>query len=98
MPDYDDDMLPPPSIGSPPPGRTYTYGNSAFHNFANDYSHIADPNLRRRLALSEIDKVPFGMYRKWPSCATLDSSIDRQGLIFFRCSRCFGSRGRLFSR
>lgn len=29
---------------------------------ANDYSHIADPNLRRRLALSEIDKVPFGSY------------------------------------
>lgn len=29
---------------------------------ANDYSHIADPNLRRRLALSEIDKVPFGYY------------------------------------
>jgi PHS family inorganic phosphate transporter-like MFS transporter len=29
---------------------------------ANDYSHIADPNLRRRLALSEIDKVPFGLY------------------------------------
>lgn len=29
---------------------------------ANDYSHIQDPNLRRRLALSEIDKVPFGLY------------------------------------
>jgi hypothetical protein len=32
-------------------------GNAAFHNFNNDYSHISDPNLRRRLALSEIDKV-----------------------------------------
>lgn len=31
---------------------------------ANDYSHISDPNLRRRLALSEIDKVPFGWYRE----------------------------------
>ncbi|KAJ2892342.1 uncharacterized protein MKZ38_009951 [Zalerion maritima] len=41
------------------PGRTYGR-NSPFHNFYNDYSHIADPNLRRRLALSEIDKVPFG--------------------------------------
>lgn len=41
----------------------HTYGgNRAFHNFANDYSHIQDPNLRRRLALSEIDKVPFGLY------------------------------------
>lgn len=29
---------------------------------ANDYSHISDPNLRRRLALSEIDKIPFGFY------------------------------------
>ena len=63
MPAFDDEMLPPPSIGSPPPTRTYG-GNNAFHNFYNDYSHIADPNLRRRLALSEIDKVPFGLYRK----------------------------------
>lgn len=37
-------------------------GNAAFHNFHNDYSHILDPNERRRLALSEIDKVPFGWY------------------------------------
>ncbi|KAH8172154.1 sugar transporter domain-containing protein [Sarocladium implicatum] len=37
-------------------------GNSAFANLWNDYSHISDPNLRRRLALSEIDKVPFGLY------------------------------------
>ncbi|KAI8258191.1 Repressible high-affinity phosphate permease [Colletotrichum sp. SAR11_239] len=37
-------------------------GNNAFHNFYNDYSHISDPALRRRLALSEIDKVPFGLY------------------------------------
>ncbi|KAI1362997.1 major facilitator superfamily domain-containing protein [Xylaria arbuscula] len=41
--------------------RTYG-GNRAFHNFFNDFSHIQDPNLRRRLALSEIDKVPFGLY------------------------------------
>lgn len=37
-------------------------GNAAFHNFHNDYGHIQDPNQRRRLALSEIDKVPFGWY------------------------------------
>ncbi|KAI9731124.1 MAG: Inorganic phosphate transporter pho84 [Claussenomyces sp. TS43310] len=37
-------------------------GNTAFHNFHNDFSHIRDPNERRRLALSEIDKVPFGWY------------------------------------
>lgn len=49
-------------ITTPAAERTYG-GNKAFHNFYNDYSHISDPNLRRRLALSEIDKVPFGMYR-----------------------------------
>jgi len=37
-------------------------GNKAFYNYFNDYSHIQDPNLRRRLALSEIDKVPFGWH------------------------------------
>ncbi|KAI0475426.1 H+ symporter [Xylariaceae sp. FL0804] len=37
-------------------------GNRAFHNFFNDFAHIQDPNLRRRLALSEIDKVPFGTH------------------------------------
>jgi PHS family inorganic phosphate transporter-like MFS transporter len=37
-------------------------GNAAFHNFHNDFSHILDPNQRRRLALAEIDKVPFGWY------------------------------------
>lgn len=37
-------------------------GNAAFHNFNNDYSHIVNPNYRRRLALAEIDKVPFGWY------------------------------------
>lgn len=56
-----DEMLPPPMTPSGH-GRTHG-GNRAFHNFYNDYSHISDPNLRRRLALSEIDKVPFGLYR-----------------------------------
>jgi PHS family inorganic phosphate transporter-like MFS transporter len=60
MPDYDEDMLPPPASGSQQ-DRTWG-GNNAFHNFFNDFSHIPDPNLRRRLALSEIDKVPFGAY------------------------------------
>ncbi|KAI1763726.1 phosphate permease [Hypoxylon sp. FL1150] len=54
-------------MGTPEPMTPATYertygGNRAFHNFFNDFSHIHDPNLRRRLALSEIDKVPFGMY------------------------------------
>ncbi|KAI9933519.1 acid phosphatase pho5 [Aspergillus wentii] len=37
-------------------------GNSAFHNFHNDFSHVVDPNERRRLALAEIDKAKFGWY------------------------------------
>lgn len=37
-------------------------GNAAFHNFHNDFAHVADPNERRRLALAEIDKAPFGWY------------------------------------
>ncbi|KAK9456450.1 major facilitator superfamily domain-containing protein [Dipodascopsis uninucleata] len=37
-------------------------GNSAFHNFANDFVHITDPNERRRLALEKIDNADFGWY------------------------------------
>ncbi|KAF2258322.1 MFS general substrate transporter, partial [Lojkania enalia] len=37
-------------------------GNNAFHNFHNDFAHVEDPNERRRLALAEIDKAPFGWY------------------------------------
>lgn len=37
-------------------------GNSAFHNFHNDYGHIEDANVRRRLVLAEIDKIPFSWY------------------------------------
>ncbi|KAL2065536.1 hypothetical protein VTL71DRAFT_3206 [Oculimacula yallundae] len=55
------DYLPDPAIPIHHLPRTIG-GNAAFHNFHNDYSHVQDPNLRRRLALSEIDKVPFGWY------------------------------------
>ncbi|KAI1914475.1 acid phosphatase pho5 [Ophidiomyces ophidiicola] len=37
-------------------------GNAAFKNFHNQFAHIQDPNERRRLALAEIDKAPFGWY------------------------------------
>ncbi|KAF8424180.1 major facilitator superfamily domain-containing protein [Tirmania nivea] len=37
-------------------------GNSAFRNFNNQFAHVTDPNERRRLALAEIDKAPFGWY------------------------------------
>lgn len=61
---FDDDRLPPPVAPVLDHDRIYEHGgNNAFHNFYNDYSHIPDPNLRRRLALSEIDKVPFGVHR-----------------------------------
>ncbi|OAR02129.1 hypothetical protein LLEC1_04902 [Akanthomyces lecanii] len=59
MPESSDHMLPPPAQASI--DSMYTRGgNRAFHNYYNDYSHIADANLRRRLALSDVDKVPFG--------------------------------------
>lgn len=44
------------------PLNTTAGGNNAFHNFNNDFAHIQDPNERRRLALAEIDKAPFGWY------------------------------------
>jgi PHS family inorganic phosphate transporter-like MFS transporter len=44
------------------PAHLTSGGNAAFHNFHNDFAHIEDPNERRRLALAEIDKAPFGWY------------------------------------
>ncbi|CCE64545.1 hypothetical protein TPHA_0I00380 [Tetrapisispora phaffii CBS 4417] len=37
-------------------------GNTAFHNFVNDFAHIDDPLERRRLALQKIDEAAFGWY------------------------------------
>jgi len=37
-------------------------GNNAYHNFHNDFIHVKDVNERRRLALAEVDKAPFGWY------------------------------------
>ncbi len=37
-------------------------GNNAYHNFHNDFTHVQDPNERRRLALAEVDAAPFGWY------------------------------------
>ncbi|KAK7402877.1 acid phosphatase pho5 [Neonectria punicea] len=50
-----------PQSGAPAVAKT-SGGNNAFHNFHNDFAHVADPNERRRLALAEIDKAPFGWY------------------------------------
>ena len=66
MPASDDEILPQPA--QPIDLERTLGGNKAFHNFYNDFSHIPDPNLRRRLALSEIDKVPFGLYRGFSIC------------------------------
>ncbi|KAI0200387.1 major facilitator superfamily domain-containing protein [Astrocystis sublimbata] len=44
------------------PAHKTAGGNNAYHNFHNDFLHIQDPNERRRLALAEIDKAPFGWY------------------------------------
>lgn len=46
----------------PTPVHLTAGGNNAFHNFHNDFADIQDPNERRRLALQEIDKAPFGWY------------------------------------
>ncbi|KAF1995778.1 phosphate permease [Amniculicola lignicola CBS 123094] len=37
-------------------------GNSAYRDVQGVYTHIADPNERRRMALAEVDKAPFGWY------------------------------------
>ncbi|TQW00864.1 hypothetical protein V2A60_001906 [Cordyceps javanica] len=37
-------------------------GNSAYTNFNNQFAHVESLNERRRLALAEIDKAPFGWY------------------------------------
>ncbi|KAI2618843.1 phosphate permease [Hypoxylon sp. NC1633] len=52
------------SPSTPPQAYTQktTGGNNAYHNYHNDFVHIQDPNERRRLALAEIDKAPFGWY------------------------------------
>jgi PHS family inorganic phosphate transporter-like MFS transporter len=49
-------------MSDPAPVIKTAGGNAAFHNFHNDFAHIRDPNERRRLALAEIDKAPFGWY------------------------------------
>jgi PHS family inorganic phosphate transporter-like MFS transporter len=49
-------------MATPGPDGKTAGGNSAFHNFHNDFAHIEDPNERRRVALAEIDKAPFGWY------------------------------------
>ncbi|KAG5971249.1 acid phosphatase pho5 [Claviceps arundinis] len=51
------------NIAQPPGAASHTAGgNSAYHNFHNDFLHVADLNERRRLALAEVDKAPFGWY------------------------------------
>lgn len=37
-------------------------GNNAYHNFHNDFADVGDVNERRRLALAEVDRAPFGWY------------------------------------
>lgn len=51
-----------PKVIMVPQVKKTSGGNNAYHNFQNDFVHITDPNERRRLALAEIDKAPFGWY------------------------------------
>ncbi|KAL5877252.1 hypothetical protein ACKVWC_006413 [Pyricularia oryzae] len=43
-------------------------GNAAFKNFNNQFAHIDDRAERRRLALAEIDRAPFGWYHVRTIC------------------------------
>ena len=52
----------PQPVRAPAAAQKTSGGNTAYHNFHNDFVHIQDPNERRRLALAEIDKAPFGWY------------------------------------
>ena len=54
--------IPAPKVIVVPKVEKTSGGNNAYHNFHNDFVHITDPNERRRLALAEIDKAPFGWY------------------------------------
>lgn len=62
-------------------------GNNAFHNFNNDFAHIEDPNERRRLALAEIDKAPFGWYHvrailvRYPAPSLPGTFVTRRPLL-----------------
>ncbi|WKT53996.1 Major facilitator, sugar transporter-like [Fusarium oxysporum f. sp. vasinfectum] len=61
----------------PPAAVTKTAGgNSAFRNIHNDFAHIADPNERRRLALAEIERAPFGCIVYYPATGKLPTSSD----------------------
>ncbi|KAF7932576.1 uncharacterized protein EAE98_003875 [Botrytis deweyae] len=51
-----------PHPSAPAALHTTSGGNAVWHNFNNDFAHIQDPNERRRLALAEIDRAPFGWY------------------------------------
>ncbi|KAI0596447.1 phosphate permease [Biscogniauxia sp. FL1348] len=53
---------PPAAVANQGFAQKTSGGNNAYHNFHNDFLHIQDPNERRRLALAEIDKAPFGWY------------------------------------
>lgn len=69
-------LLPEPALPLPKP-NTKTYGgNAAFHNFNNDYSHIVNPNLRRRLALSEIDKVCKTLEFDLKPCYSMEAVVS----------------------
>ncbi|KAI6709765.1 hypothetical protein JHW43_007713 [Diplocarpon mali] len=62
-------------------------GNNAFHNFNNDFAHIRDPNERRRLALAEIDKAPFGWYHIF----AINLVTSMLGVVFFNDSKSHGT-------
>ncbi|RDL36231.1 MFS general substrate transporter [Venustampulla echinocandica] len=78
------DRLPEPAIPFTP-ALTRTYGgNGAFYNFYNDYSHITDPNLRRRLALAEIDKARTGFFTDSYDIFAINLITGLLGLVYWQ--------------
>lgn len=77
-------------------------GNAAFHNFNNDFAGVQDPNERRRLALAEIDKAPFGWYHvracvvagvvSIPSILSIKSTTVKAVYALIKFSYCACSR------
>lgn len=89
MPESSNQAPLPPSPAQPATDSHYIRGgNRAFHNYYNDYSHIADANLRRRLALSDVDKVPFGTCRMYTIKITTRCLCDVDSDCCNRCNGC----------
>jgi len=54
-------------------------GNSAYRDVDAVYSHILDPNERRRMVLADIDKAPLSWYhlcKAYPECVSTHTDVS----------------------